>query len=134
MRKPAIGVIVVLTLMASAAAAQQPMGCGGEGMSMGAGRGMMMDHAMMARMDSMTSTLDSLRRVMNGTTGARRTDAMAAILNRIVQHHLDMQQQMRLGMAGHGAGPMSGRGPAECCKMDAAAPDSAAATAQHQHQ
>jgi hypothetical protein len=133
-RKRIVGLLLALMLPGSVAGAQQAMPCEMSGMRMGEGRGMMMDSVRMARMDSVTSSLDSLRRVMNGTSGARKTQAMAAILDAMVQHHVDMQRHMHDAMAGGGPDAMGGKGAAGRCKMGAAAADSAATGGQHQHQ
>jgi hypothetical protein len=91
-----------------------------------------MDHAMMARMDSIDVALDSLSKVMNGATGTRKVNAMAAMLNVIVGHHREMHRMMHrsdqrmLGMAG---GHDGGR----CDTMQRADSDSAAAPTGHQH-
>lgn len=132
-RRRIVGLTLALALTTSAAAAQQAMSCESNGMQMGEGRDMMMDSAMMARMDSVTSSLDSLRRVMNGASGARKTQAMAAILDALVQHHEEMQRHIHDAMAGHGPDAMGGKGPNRCCKMGAGAADSGATGGQHQH-
>jgi hypothetical protein len=126
--------LLALSLTASAGAAQQARSCESDSLQMGEGRGMMMDSTMMARMDSVTASLDSLRRVMNRTSGARQSQAMAAILNAVVQHHVDMQRHMHDAMARRGPDAMSGMGTRGCCKMGGAAADSGAAVGQHQPQ
>lgn len=73
------------------------------GASMGQGGGMM-DHAMMARMDSLGARLDSLTRVMNRVTGSSRVNVMADVLTALVGHHLEMQRHMHERMMGGDAG------------------------------
>jgi hypothetical protein len=97
---------------------------------------MAMDSASMARMDSLTTKLDSLRRVMNGASGARKTAAMAAMLDAMVEHHLEMRREMQRKMDDRSGGAMGGMAQPGCDKMGGAAADSAPAGGpqQHQHQ
>jgi hypothetical protein len=96
-RRTAIVVILFLAASTGTARAQQGMGCGMSGSGQMAGR-MAMDHTMMARMDSLDVVLDSLTKVMNAATGTRKTKAMAAVLNQVVAHHLEMRRAMRHSM------------------------------------
>ncbi len=86
------------------------------GGSMGQGGGMM-NHAMMARMDSLGARLDSLTRVMSQATGTRKVDAIAEVLTTLVGHHLEMQRHMHEGMMGGGSGGHEeGMGGMDCPK------------------
>jgi len=93
--------------------------------------GMMMDHAMMARMDSLDARLDSLTKVMTAATGTRKLNAMSAVLSDLVAHHLDMRRMMhehmmgQMGMAempgmsrSSGMMPMDGAGCSPAAKPD----------------
>lgn len=84
------------------------------GASMGQGGGMM-DHAMMARMDSLGARLDSLTRVMNRVTGPSKMNAMAEVLTALVDHHLEMRRHMHAGMMDRGSGE-HGAGGMDCPK------------------
>jgi len=92
------------------------------------GGGMMMDHAMMARMDSMDARLDSLAGVMNRAKGAGRVDAMAGILTMLVSHHREMRREMHRSMMERGMK----RDGSDCGMNRGAGPDSSRAE-QHQH-
>jgi hypothetical protein len=62
--------------------------------------GMMMDHRMMARMDSLDARLDSLTRVMASASGTRKINAMSAVLSALVAQHLAMHRMMHEHMMG----------------------------------
>ncbi len=62
--------------------------------------GMMMDHAMMARMDSLDARMDSLTRVMQRASGTRKINAMSELLSMLTAHHLDMRRMMHEHMMG----------------------------------
>jgi hypothetical protein len=91
--------------------AQQHQGDGGCARGQQAG----MDHAMMARMDSLDARLDSLATLMRTTRGDRKVNAMAEILAMLVDHQREMrrtmhERMMQQGQAGgmdhqHAAGP-----------------------------
>jgi hypothetical protein len=85
------------------------------GATMGQAGGMM-NHAMMARMDSLGARLDSLTRVMNRVTGPSKVNAMAEVLTTLVGHHLEMQRHMHERMMGGGSGGHSGSGGMNCSK------------------
>lgn len=86
---------------------------------------------MMARMDSLDVALDSLAKIMNATTGTRKVNAMAAVLNAMVGHHLEMRRAMRHAESG-GHGMAGGRPGAGCAMMQSAGPDSTAAPGDSQ--
>lgn len=131
MRRTVIITTLLLAATVGAARAQQDRQCGMGGAGQMSG-GMRMDPGMMARMDSMDVALDSLAKIMNATTGTRKVNAMAAVLNTMVGHHLEMRRAMRHtepamhGMAG-------GRAGAGCAMMQSAGPDSTAAPGDNQH-
>ena len=92
--------------------------------------------AMMAKMDSANVQIADLTEKMNKASGSKKTDAMAALLNALVQDrlmmqgmvkmmHTHMEKQMMGGMGGmmgdHGAGAQGmecckGGAPMDCCK------------------
>jgi len=94
--------------------------------------------AMMAQMDSANAQLATLTEAMNKASGGKKTEAMAAVINALVQDRLRMQGMMKMmhehmekmmgGMGGMGSmggmggmGPMPGGAPAcasgmDCCK------------------
>ena len=90
--------------------------------------------AMMAKMDSANVQIAALTETMNKASGSKKTDAMAALLNAMVQDrlmlqgmvkmmHTHMEKQMMGGgmMGGHGAGAQGmecckGGAPMDCCK------------------
>jgi hypothetical protein len=89
------------------------------GMMMGQAGGMggmgRMDETMMARMDSLDARLDSLQQRMNKASGSRKVNAVADLLNALVDQHREMHRMMRQATGtdampgmGHqmGAGPM----------------------------
>ena len=100
---------------------------------------------MMAQMDSANAKLAALTETMNKASGSKKTDAMAAVVNALIQDRLAMQKQMHemhmhmMGGMGEmgGMGGMGGMGATagcsagmECCKpgatgcsAPAAAPD-----------
>lgn len=105
----------------------------------GAAMGMMMDHAMMARMDSLDARLDSLTGVMTRATGTRKVNAMSAVVTALVAQHLGMRRMMHEHMMGM-ADMTAMSGPAGMMPMDgssctpAAKPDRAEPhDAQHEH-
>lgn len=96
-----------------------------------------MDHAMMARMDSLDARLDSLTAQMRSARGDRKLGPMSEILLMLVDHQREMRQAMHQRMmggeqgmgAGHQAGARSGQ---MDCPM--VRPDSTpAAGGAHQH-
>jgi hypothetical protein len=95
-------VLLVLVILGCAAAApvlaQQHGSAPDSAGARRGGEGGMMNHAMMARMDSLGARLDSLTRVMIQATGPRKVDAMAEVLTALVGHHLEMQRHMHEGM------------------------------------
>jgi len=99
-----IGGIIVLMLTASTAPAQQT---GAEPRNphpgMGAGHGMAM---MMS--DALNRRLDSLVARMNGATGSRKVDAMAAVITELVAQRRAMRAHHREMM--HAPGMMHGPG------------------------
>jgi hypothetical protein len=94
--------------LASGAAAQQPRGQHGD--SMHAMRGRVMTGAMMTRMDSADARLDRLMKTMNASTGGKKVQAMAAVLNELVAQRKMMRMHARemmgsgMMMGGQGAG------------------------------
>ncbi len=106
------------------------------------GMGMMMDHAMMARMDSLDVRLDSLSRVMTSATGTRKVNAMSAVLSALVAQHLDMRRTMHEHMMGQmgmpemrGMAGMSGRMPmaGSSCATPLKPDSSGSRDAPHEH-
>jgi len=104
--------------------------------------------AMMAKMDSANVQIADLTEKMNKASGSKKTEAMAALLNALVQDrlmmegvlkmmHAHMEKQMMGGMGGMGAmggmGGMGGQGAcapgADCCKAAGGAGCGAAAPA-----
>jgi hypothetical protein len=49
---------------------------------------------MMARMEAMDARLDELVKKMNTTTGSKKTDAVAAVVNELVAQRKQMREQM----------------------------------------
>jgi len=97
-------VLVILGCAAAAPALAQQHGSPPDSAgARGGGKGKV-NHAMMARMDSLGARLDSLTRVMNQATGSSKVDAMAEVLTALVGHHLEMQRHMHEGMMNRGAG------------------------------
>ncbi len=84
--------------------------------------------AMMAKMDSSNARIASLTEAMNKATGSKKTEAMAAVLNAMVQDRLAMQAMMHQmhsqmmggmgGMGGMGEKPSCSAG-MDCCKGQA---------------
>ena len=68
--------------------------------------------AMMAKMDSSNAQIASLTEAMNKATGSKKTEAMAAVVNALVQDRLAMQEMMHQ-MHSHMEmmGGMGGMGP-----------------------
>jgi hypothetical protein len=113
---------------AAPAAPAAPMA--GHAHAMGPGTGMSGGGCagMMAKMDSSNARIASLTEAMNKATGSKKTEAMAAVINAMVQDRLAMQammhqmhSQMMGGMGGMGAmGGQSGCSAGmECCKGQA---------------
>jgi proteasome assembly chaperone (PAC2) family protein len=121
---------LLLAATAGAALAQQDMRCGMGGAGQMSG-GMGMDSGMMMRMDSTDAALDSLTKIMNSTTGTRKVNAMATVLNTMVGHHREMHRAMRNAEPGmHGM--TGGRPGAGCAMMQSPGPDSTAAPGVNQ--
>jgi hypothetical protein len=128
-------VLALLVVVASARAHSQQTVCPMKMDSTGGlgGMGMMMDHAMMARMDTVDARLDSLAKVMSRATGTRKVDAMSALLSALVAQRLDMRRMMHEHMMGQmgmpemrGMGGASGMMPMDGANCPPAArPDSA---------
>lgn len=114
-------------------------GCGGENCPC---------MAMMAKMDSANVQIADLTEKMNKASGSKKTEAMAALLNALVQDrlmmqglvkmmHTHMEKQMMGGMGGMcgmgGMGGMGGQGAcapgSDCCKAAGGAGCGAAAPA-----
>lgn len=111
---------------AAPAAPAAPMA--GHAHAMGPGAGMAGCGAMMAKMDSSNARIASLTEAMNKATGSKKTEAMAAVINAMVQDRLAMQammhqmhSQMMGGMGGMGAmgGQAGCSAGMECCKGQA---------------
>ncbi|MEZ4412115.1 MAG: hypothetical protein R2910_03930 [Gemmatimonadales bacterium] len=108
-------------------------GCGGGGECPGM--------AIMAKMDSANAQIADLTAAMNAASGSKKTEAMAALLNAMVQDRLMMEGMLKL-MHAHmekmmmgGMGGMKGMGGngacspgMECCKGAGGAGCGAAAT------
>jgi hypothetical protein len=82
---------------------------------------------MMAKMDSANARIASLTEAMNKATGSKKTEAMAAVVNAMVQDRLAMQSMMHEmhshmemmgGMSGMAAKSACSAG-MECCKGQA---------------
>ncbi len=99
-----LSMLVILGCAAAAPALAQQHGSPPDSAGTRGGGEGKMNHAMMARMDSLGARLDSLTRVMNQATGSRKVDAMAAVLTALVGHHLEMQRHMHEGMMNRGGG------------------------------
>jgi hypothetical protein len=120
--------------------AQETQGCSTGSMG-GSGSGMKMDHGMAMRMDSMDLALDSLAKVMNTSSGTRKVNAMAALLNGMLAHHREMRRSMRDGSMDRGEESgmpgMSGMGGGHegrpCDKMVMPGSDSSAKPEHHDH-
>jgi len=92
--------------------------------------------AMMARMDSSNARLATLTEAMNKATGSKKTEAMAAVINAMVQDRLAMQAMMHQ-MHSHMESMMGGMGEMgaksacsagmDCCKAGATSCSAAAA-------
>ena len=91
--------------------------------------------AMMAKMDSANTQIADLTAAMNKASGSKKTEAMAAVVNAMVQDRLMMQGMLKMmhshmekmmmgGMEGMGGmgGMMGGNGACapgmDCCKGD----------------
>jgi len=137
MRRLALLALAAPLLLASPAWAQEPTAAPappaamgghahamGPGMAMGEGGGGCA--AMMAHMDSANARIATLTETMNKASGSKKTEAMAAVVNAMVQDRLAMQgmmhemhshmeQMMKGGMGGMSgmAGCSAGM---ECCK------------------
>ena len=104
--------------------------------------------AMMAKMDSANVQIAELTEKMNKASGSKKTEAMSALLNALVQDrlmmqgvvkmmHTHMEKQMMGGMRGKGGmgdmGAMDGNGAcapgSDCCKAAGGAGCGAAAPA-----
>lgn len=169
--RPSLLTLALVALAATTLAAQQPAASccaadttpkpcpmmqgmkhdsGGMGMGMmhqGGGAGMNHDgqghemHAMMMRMDSLGTRLDSLTQVMQRATGPRKVDAIAAVVSAMVaeqqemrRHMHDMMMQREMGQGGMGMGGMTGGARAmDCGMMKPAAPTPAEAPQPHNH-
>jgi hypothetical protein len=122
--KTAILLAALFILVAPTASAQDPRGCQ---MSRDTGAMRRMDHAMMARMDTVDARLDSLAKLMDRATGTRKVNAMAEILNTMVAHHLGMRREMHQGMmkrdGGGGMMQRMGQGKPDCVMMQGGRPD-----------
>jgi hypothetical protein len=134
-------VLGVLALLASGRLdAQETQRCS-TGSGGDSGPGMKMDHGMAMRMDSMDLALDSLAKVMNTSTGTRKVNAMAGLLNAMLAHHREMRRSMQEGsMEGgeeSGMPGMSGMGGGHegrpCEKMATPGSDSTAKPDHHDH-
>jgi hypothetical protein len=88
-----IGVASTL-LLASSAAAQQPGGQHGDSMNAMRGKGMT-NQMMVSRMDSADARLDRLMSTMNASTGDKKVQAMAAVLNELVAQRKMMRMHAR---------------------------------------
>jgi Spy/CpxP family protein refolding chaperone len=123
----AAAVVVALGLFAaqqSGAPAQgsaaKPGGCpcgmmGGGNMQMGGGNMQQMH----SRMSAMNAQLDRDVAAMNKATGQAKVDAMAAVLNDMVQQHRQMGQNM---MMGGGMGQAGAMRMGDCPMMSGSAP------------
>lgn len=124
-------------VIASAAAAQQPGRQAGD--SARAMRDQPMARAtMMAKMDSADTRLDRMVSDMNRATGARKVQAMSAVINELVAQRKQMRGHMQgmmeaRGMMEHGAKRAQGPGmredmlppAADTARAQAAIPDTA---------
>jgi hypothetical protein len=122
-RKTATLLGTLFILVTPTVHAQEPRTCAMAGDSAAMPR---MNHAMMARMDTMDARLDSLAKLMNRATGTRRINAMAEILSTMVAHHLEMRREMHQGMMKReGGGMMQRMGPGmpDCPRMQGGRPD-----------
>ena len=96
-------------LLASGASAQKPGRQQGDTMNAMRGRPMT-GEMMMSMMDSADARLDRLVSTMNKTTGSRKVQAMAAVINELVAQrkmmrmHAMQRMMGRDGMMGNGAG------------------------------
>ena len=96
-------------LLASGASAQEPGRQQGDTMNAMRGRPMT-GEMMMSMMDSADARLDRLVSAMNKTTGSRKVQAMAAVINELVAQrkmmrmHAMQMMMGRDGMMGNGAG------------------------------
>lgn len=96
-------------LLASGASAQEPGRQQGDTMNAMRGRPMT-GEMMMSMMDSADARLDRLVSTMNKTTGSRKVQAMAAVINELVAQrkmmrmHAMQMMMGRDGMMGNGAG------------------------------
>lgn len=90
--------------------------------------------AMMAKMDSANVQIADLTEKMNKASGSKKTEAMAALLNALVQDrlmlqgmvkmmHTHMEKQMMGGMGGMNGGHGAGAQGMDCCKSGAQAMD-----------
>ena len=78
-----------------AAAAAPPVPMAGHAHTTAPGAGMGGGCAsMLAKMESANARIASLTEAMNKATGSKKTDAMAAVLNAMVQDRLAMQSMM----------------------------------------
>lgn len=129
-------------LLASGASAQEPGRQQGDTMNAMRGRPMT-GEMMMSMMDSADARLDRLVSTMNKTTGSRKVQAMAAVINELVAQrkmmrmHAMQMMMGRDGMMGNGAG--GGRNMRQNMRPASpdtahppAAPDTADHTQQHQ--
>lgn len=113
------------------APAAPPAPMAGHAHAMGPGTGMAGCAAMMAKMDSSNARIAALTDAMNKATGSKKTEAMATVLNALVQDRLAMQSMMHEmhshmmgGMGGMAAMGCTGEKPGcgagmECCKGQA---------------
>jgi hypothetical protein len=104
-------ILIALTgtfLLASGVSAQQPSRQHGDTANAMRGR-QMKGEMMMSMMDSADARLDRLVSTMNKTTGSRKVQAMAAVINELVAQRKTMRTHARQmmgpdGMMGNGMG------------------------------
>jgi len=90
-------------LLASGVSAQQPGRQHGDTANAMRGRPMK-GEMMMSMMDSADARLDRLVGTMNKTTGSRKVQAMAAVINEMVAQRKTMRTHARQMMMGNGMG------------------------------
>jgi hypothetical protein len=121
-------------LLASGVSAQQPGRQHGD--TTNAMRGRPMTGEMMSMMDSADARLDRLVSAMNKTTGSRKVQAMAAVINELVaQRKMMRMHAMQMmgadGMMGQGAGGGRNMQNMRPPSRDTAATPATPDTAQH---
>jgi hypothetical protein len=89
-------------LLASGAAAQEPGRQHGDTMNAMRGRAMSGEMMTMSMMDSADARLDRLVRTMNKSTGGRKVQAMAAVINELVAQRKMMRMHARQMMGPDG--------------------------------